>query len=60
VSVLNETLTVLGTGLDAPALILREALRFKTRSGSLIIQDATGKGAAICLQATRWAWTGGE
>ena len=45
--VLNETLTVLGTGLDAPALILREALRFKTRSGSLIIQDATGKGAAI-------------
>ena len=45
--VLNETLTVLGSGLDAPALILREALRFKTRSGSLVIQDATGRGAAI-------------
>jgi group II intron reverse transcriptase/maturase/CRISPR-associated endonuclease Cas1 len=47
VPVLSETLTVLGSGLDAPALILREALRFKTRSGSLIIQDTTGKGAAI-------------
>jgi RNA-directed DNA polymerase len=46
-SVLNETLTVLGTGLDAPALMLREALRFKTRSGSLIVQDTTGRGAEL-------------
>ncbi len=46
-AVLNETLTVLGCGLDAPSLVLREALRFKTRSGSLIVQDVTGRGAAI-------------
>ena len=52
-SVLNETLTVLGTGLDAPALMLREALRFKTRSGSLIVQDATGRGAELLSPGTK-------
>lgn len=52
-SVLNETLTVLGTGLDAPALMLREALRFKTRSGSLIVHDATGRGAGLLSPGTK-------
>ncbi len=52
-SALNETLAVLGTGPDAPALMLQEALRFKTRSGSLIIHDASGRGANLLTPGTK-------
>ena len=43
----RETLTVLGCGLHAASAALTSALRFKTRPGSLIVQDATGRGAMI-------------
>jgi RNA-directed DNA polymerase len=52
-SVLNDTLTVVGPGLDAPALVIREALRFKTRSGSLIVHDTTGRGAGLLSPSTK-------
>jgi len=53
--VLNETLTVLGGGLRAASVALRESLRFKTRKGSLIIQDATGRGAMILSSGNKMA-----
>lgn len=43
--ILNETLTALSTGSQAASVVLREALRFKARTGSVIVQDATGRGA---------------
>jgi RNA-directed DNA polymerase len=51
--VLDETLTVLGCGSGAAALVLREALRFKTRSGSLIVHDAAGRGAMLLSAANQ-------
>jgi len=51
--VLDETLTVLGCGSGAAALVLREALRFKTRSGSLIVHDVAGRGAMLLSAANQ-------
>ena len=50
---LSETLTVLGCGPGAAALALREALRFKTRDGSLIVHDATGRAAMMLSAANK-------
>lgn len=52
-SALHETLALLGPGPDAPALMLQEALRFKTRSGSLIVHDASGRGANLLTPGTK-------
>ena len=46
-AVLNETFTVLGHGPQATSVMLRECLRFKTRPGSLVVQDAIGRGAMV-------------
>ncbi len=51
--VLSETLTVLGCGLRAASLALRQALRFKTRKGSLVVQDSTGRGAQLLSAQTK-------
>ena len=44
---LNETLAAFSRDSQAAAITLREALRFKARPGSLIVQDTTGRGAMI-------------
>jgi hypothetical protein len=51
--ILDETSTVLGCGSGAAALVLREALRFKTRTGSLIVHDAAGRAAKLLSAANR-------
>jgi RNA-directed DNA polymerase len=51
--VLSETLAVLGRNSGAASLALRETLRFKTRSGSLLVQDAAGRGATILSPANK-------
>ena len=53
--VLNETLAVLGRGAHAASAAMREALRFKTRRGSLIVHDASGRGAMILSAANKMA-----
>jgi RNA-directed DNA polymerase len=50
---LTETFAVLGCGPQAASLMLRECLRFKTRCGSLIVQDATGRGAMLLTDSTK-------
>ena len=51
--VLNETLTVLGCGLRAASLALRETMRFKARRGSLIVQGLHRPGAALLSAQTK-------
>jgi RNA-directed DNA polymerase len=51
--VFNETLAVLGCGPQAASIALREALRFKIRRGTLIVQDATGRGATLLSLADK-------
>jgi RNA-directed DNA polymerase len=44
---LVETLTVVGGGGEGAWLALREAMRFKTRRGGVLVEDATGRAAML-------------
>lgn len=43
----KETVAAFSRGDEAAVVALRNALRFKTRRGSLIVQDALGRGATL-------------